>query len=401
MPVNKNVSRSNQKRRKNQVGGDWEGGGQQGKEGSQNRPEDHGSDVESTPDEQYPKTNNKTFGSAYQTTVSDGSFEQQWVNSIITAVGIADNIPDLKQRVQQFHNLSQSHVLEHLDEKLGDHKSWQAQAKALSLMEGLLDDASAAPIVVEYFRASPENLQALINSKKITLKKKATTVAHKVGLETTNLEPSNAQKTTAVTHGSTSVKDDVLNLDDWLHTENTPQTRADEKQDESENMFVGLGIVNEKPKPTPSIGADEFFPGLDFGTTTTTTTTTNSTNGINNSTNGINVTSKTNTVNTINTVKPINFITTTSKTNSILTTTSNDNSSASINAFASLLSQPQNTIPPATFGRTLNITPSASRSFIDDPFANLTSQSIQPQTTKSKKPDKDPFADLALGSLKF
>jgi len=58
---------------------------------------------------------------------------------------------------------------------------------------------------------------------------------------------------------------------------------------------------------------------------------------------------------------------------------------------------------PAISNPTANITSSnGNMHFLNDPFASVTSQPAQPQqTSKSKKGDKDPFAEFALGALQI
>src|SRR5690606_32259127 len=116
-----------------------------------------------------------------QNSISDGKFEKQWVNNVTTGTGIGIKINDLSSKVQQFENLSQSHVLEFLDDKFISD-SWQTRAKAITFVEALLTESNSKNNVKNYFLDSHDNLQNLLNDKKSNIRKIAKNVWDLIGL---------------------------------------------------------------------------------------------------------------------------------------------------------------------------------------------------------------------------
>ncbi|ETO18889.1 hypothetical protein RFI_18360 [Reticulomyxa filosa] len=391
------ISRTSTKRVRGEIGGNWknETGGQKDfKKKEENSDEDLEQDDNSKSGIGYAISSAK---SSNRTT--DGSYERQWVNSVITAGGIGDKIPDLKLKLQQFQNLSQSHVLEFLDEKLADNSSWQAQAKALTLIEALLNDTSAH-VVAEYFRASPENLQALAQSKKVSLKKKGGAIAHRIGLD--------AETESEVSHPVTfdgEKRDTNFELDSWMFNETSqnqhqtePQSQdyTDDKEEDG-GMFAGLDIAN----PTTTTDADDGLLSLGFDTRESTNSNPSYITNAN-----ANITSNGN--------SSFNFI---SNSNPSSNPTVNFNPTSNPNLFDGLhLNNTVNTQPstnnfdifaqipinntPSFVNPPMNIPSNANKLYLNDPFANINSQPTQSQQNpKNKKAEKDPFADLALGTL--
>lgn len=367
--LNNQVSRSTTKRARGAIGGEWanEPTHQESRKDANHSDEERPQDDHRSRNEVQSESTN----SRYSGRTTDGSFEQQWVNAITTAGGIGDKIPDLKQKIQQFQNLSQSHVLECLDEKLGDNTSWQSQAKALTLIEGLLNDISA-PIVAEYFRASPEHLKSLTQSKKISLKKKSGAIANRIGLE---IEPERDEREPVnyvVDDSHVQVKDDGSSFDNLFST--NPEQNENPNQDNSDiktqdGIFDGLGINNN----SDTYGDDELFTGLNVGANSKEKTIDSSTST------------------TINSTSSLGFLYDGMSFESNKTQPSTN--------FETLFQQMQNnTAPPVVNPPLRNL----GGFNLPDPFASVTVNSQPTQSTpisKNKKEDKDPFAEFNLGTL--
>jgi hypothetical protein len=176
------------KREKGAPGGAW---------GANPHSEDEEEDDFSDDDSNTREHNNNnhhqrsSFGGRVQSTSStshDGRFEQRWIDSIVKSGGIGSNIRDINKYIQQFENLSKAHALEYLDNKMEVVSTWQLQAKALALIEGLLSGQSTDD-VMEYFKQSPDNIVSMKNASKSILRKKAQRLCDLLGLVDTDQEP--------------------------------------------------------------------------------------------------------------------------------------------------------------------------------------------------------------------
>jgi len=246
------------KRKKKKVGGIW---GADNDDASDDEEEDY---AQYEPEESFgsnsnsysvPKTKRSAFGGQIKKgTTSSGQYEKRWVDDIVKSGGVGCKIVELPKFVSQFENLSKSHVLGYLDEKLED-SSWQKQGKALALIEALLKGKSGDD-VVEYFTQSPDNVQSLINAKKSILRRKANAVMEYLDVDDED-EPSDDDQddTTSPVEPQQPQRQSVGNLlgDDM----DTPQDT------EEHDMFVGLQTHEEPTSGTTDLIGNDMFGDMD------------------------------------------------------------------------------------------------------------------------------------------
>jgi len=241
-------TRKTGKRKKGKAGGVW--GGEEEEEDDDEEEEDEQAYEEEYPS--YRKPQKKTFGgNIKKSKPSSGQYEKRWVDDIVKSGGVGCKILDLPKYVTQFENLSKSHVLEYLDEKLED-SAWQKQGKALALIEALLKGKSSDD-VVDYFSQSPENVTNLTNHKKSAVRRKASAILEYLDVDENDDEPEEEteDESPAVPQGRNQppAQSDLINMGG-----------GDDAGDEEDDMFANMEQVDE---PTNhNINADDMFSGM-------------------------------------------------------------------------------------------------------------------------------------------
>jgi len=179
------VTRKTDKREKRKPGGTWTSDNDDENNDQDNNDQDNNNNDQ---DNEQEHSRQKSTDNIQRTqSKSDGRFERQWVDQITKGSGVQGKIAedDLKTYVAQFENLSQEHVLQFIEDKLEDSDNVKEQAKALTLLNGLLQGKSKT-VVEQYLLESPNILLDLLNTNKSVLKKTVQEIIDFIGLKTSD-----------------------------------------------------------------------------------------------------------------------------------------------------------------------------------------------------------------------
>jgi len=246
------------KRKKKKVGGIW--GNSNDDDVSEEEEEDY---TQYEPEETSFGSNSQSYsvpkaskrnafgGQIKKGTTSSGQYEKRWVDDIVKSGGVGCKIVDLPKFVAQFENLSKSHVLGYLDEKLED-SSWQKQGKALALIEAMLKGKSGDD-VVEYFTQSPDNVQSLVNAKKSILRKKANAVMKYLDVEEEDDDDDDEEEE----------EEEEEEVEDTRQRQSVGNLLGDDHEEEEDDMFDGLQTHEDGTTGTTDLIGNDMFSDMD------------------------------------------------------------------------------------------------------------------------------------------